>query len=204
MTITAIKAQAKNPERVSVYVDGVYAFSFNHAQLLDQRLRVGLVVDEPRLVELKAASDFGKAYERALLYVMIRPRSVLEVRQYGMRKKWSAEDTQAVIEKLTAKGYIDDGAFARSWIQNRLLHKNTSQRKLRLELKQKGVVDTLIEAALATSEHNDTAALLQLVAKKKRLSRYKDPQKLMRYLVGQGFSYDDIKTALEASADETM
>lgn len=197
MKITALKAQVKNPERVSVYVDGVYAFSVNHAQLLDQRLHVGLEVDEPRLAELKKISDFGKAYERALIFVMIRPRSVLEMRQYGQRKKWEPGDTQAIIEKLTIKGYLDDQRFARSWVQSRLLHKSISQRKLRLELKQKGVTDEAIARALVLSDHDDKTALRQVIAKKQKLSRYQDRQKLMRYLAGQGFSFDDIKAELQ-------
>lgn len=76
MKITAIKAQVKNPERVSIYVDEKYAFSLNHAQLLDLKIRIGLELDDAHLAELKKASELGKAYERALIFSMIRPRSV--------------------------------------------------------------------------------------------------------------------------------
>lgn len=197
MKITAIKAQVKNPERVSIYVDEKYSFSFNHVQLLDQKLRVGLELDEPQLAALKKISDFGKAYERALMYVMLRPRSTLEVHQYARRKKWSPEDTQAIVEKLTTKGYLSDRAFARSWVQNRVLHKTVSRRKLVQELKQKGVSDALITEAMAESEFSEGSSLKALITKKQKLARYQDAQKLMRYLAGQGFGYDDIKAALE-------
>src|SRR5437868_6845591 len=99
MKITAIKAQVKNTERISIYVDEKYSFSLGYNQLLDQKLHVGLEVDEARIAELKHISDFGKAYERALNYVMIRPRSVREVQDYARRKKWTPEDTAAIIEK---------------------------------------------------------------------------------------------------------
>jgi len=196
MTITAIKAQVKHPDRVSVYVDGKYALSLNYPQVLDQKIRVGLDLNEQRLTELKHASDFGKAYERALMFAMLRPRSIRELQDYARRKKWQAEDAQAVIQKLTSKGYLNDEAFARSWVASRALAKKTSARKLRLELKQKGVADDIIQVALQVSAYDETEALRELVAKKRKLARYHDDQKLIRYLAGQGFGFEAIKTAL--------
>lgn len=197
MKITAIKAQVKNAERISIYVDGKYAFSLGYSQLLDQKLHTGLDIDEQRLAELKHVSDFGKAYERALMYVMLRPRSVREVQDYARRKKWTPEDTAAIIKKLVSKNYLNDRNFARSWVESRMLTQKTSKRKLQMELKQKGVGETLIAETLAQTGFDDADALRQLIEKKRRLPRYAtDEQKLMRYLAGQGFSFDDIKAAL--------
>jgi regulatory protein len=196
MKITAIKAQIKNPERVSIYVDEKYAFSLNHAELLDLKVRIGLELDEAQLAELKKASDFGKAYERALIYAMIRPRSVKELHDYCHRKKWAPEDCQTIIDKLVARRYVDDRNFARAWVESRAMANKTSLRKLRLELKQKGVADDIIAEALATASYDENAALRALVVKKRRLARYQDEQKLMQFLARQGFSFDDIKDAL--------
>lgn len=199
MKITSVKAQTKNPERVSVYVDDKYAFSLNHAQLLDQRIHAGLELTEERLAELKHISEFGKAYERALMYAMLRPRSVREMQDYCRRKKWPPEDSQAIIDKLSSRRHIDDRSFARSWVENRALNKSTSQRKLRLELKQKGVADDIVAEVLSSGSYNEAKALQDIVAKKRKLSRFKnDDQKLMEYLARQGFGFDDIKNALRA------
>jgi regulatory protein len=198
MKITAIKAQVKNPERLSIYVDEKYAFSLNYAQLLDEKLHSGLDIDDARLAELKHTSDFGKAYERALNYTMIRPRSIREMQDYARRKKWAPEDTQVIIDKLVAKRYLDDRNFARAWVESRALANKTSQRKLRLELKQKGVADDIIVEALQNAAYDETNALKQLIAKKRKLARYAaDEQKLMHYLARQGFGFDDIKEALK-------
>lgn len=199
MKITAFKAQIKNPERVSVYVDGEYAFSLNHPQLLEQKLRIGLEIDDARLQELKKASDFGKAYERALNYATIRPRSVREVQQYCQRKKWPPQDCAAIIQKLVAHGYVNDHNFARAWVQNRAMGNKTSRRKLVLELKQKGIAEDIVRGVLATDEFDEQAALKMFIAKKRKLLRYaNDNQKLMQYLARQGFGFDDIKTALKS------
>lgn len=197
MKITAIKAQTKNPDRVSIYVDDKYAFSLNHNQLLEQKLRTGLEIDHVRLDEFKRASEQGKAYDRALNYVIIRPRSVQEMRQYARRKQWSAEDTEAIIQKLTERNYLNDQAFARAWLQSRKLTKNYSARKLKLELKQKGVTDDIVNEVVNQESYDEQSALKALIVKKQKLARYRDdPQKLMQYLARQGFDYDDIKSAL--------
>ena len=46
MTITKISAQVKNPDRVSIYIDGVYSLSLNLDQLLVEKLKFGLELDE--------------------------------------------------------------------------------------------------------------------------------------------------------------
>lgn len=200
MKVTAIKAQIKNPERVSVYIDEAYALSLSYSQLLEHKLYVGLELDEPRIAELKHASDFGKAYERTMMYALLRPRSLRELRDYCRRKKWAPEDCDTIIGKLLEKGYVDDRSFARSWVENRAINKSTSQRKLRLELKQKGVADDIINETLQASSYDEKVALRDLVAKKRRLSRYRqDEQKLMQYLARQGFGFEDIKQALRES-----
>lgn len=200
MKITAIKAQVKNPERVSIYVDEKYAFSLNHAQLLESKLRIGLEIDKAALEELKHASDMGKAYERALNFAMIRPRSRKELEDYARRKKWAPADAQTIIDKLVAKRYVDDANFARAWVESRALGGKTSLRRLRLELRQKGVSEEVVAGALAAANFDEADALGQVIAKKRKLSRYQDDQKLMQYLAGQGFKFDDIKAALDQSS----
>ena len=197
MTITAVKAQVKNSERVSVYIDGKYVFSLNHAQLLEQKLRSGLEVDEQRVVELKKISDFGKMYERALNFVMIRPRSRRELEDYCRRKKWESAEFAAVLERLEKRGYINDRTFAKAWVESRRLTKAMSARRLRLELKQKGITDEIVNQVFAESEFDEGDALKAMIVKKRRLARYQDEQKLMQYLARQGFSFDDIKNALD-------
>ncbi|HKX72505.1 MAG TPA: RecX family transcriptional regulator [Candidatus Saccharimonadales bacterium] len=202
MKITAIRAQVKNPNRVSIYIDEKYALSLNYNQLLDQKLHAGLEITEAQLHELKRTSDFGKAYERAMMYALLRPRSVREMQDYCRRKKWEPEDCQVIIDKLIAKRYVNDQVFAKSWVENRALNKSTSRRKLMLELKQKGIADDIIQEVILGSTYNESTALSELVAKKRRLTRYKgDDQKLMQYLARQGFGFDDIKQALAQAQD---
>lgn len=202
MIITAIKAQVKRPERISIFVDGAYSFSLSQTQLFDEKLRVGLEIDKERLADLQRVSDFGKAYERVLNYIMIRPRSTREVQDYCRRKQIDPADCQRIINKLAKFGYINDKQFAKAWVESRRLTKAMSERALKMELKRKGITDAIISEVLTPESYSNDEALRKLIEKKQKLSRYKaDPQKLMQYLARQGFGYDDIKTAMAENAD---
>lgn len=200
MKLTAIKAQVKRADRVSIYIDGAYAFSLSHGQLLEYRLHTGLEIDAAQAEELAKASEAGKLYDRLLRYVLVRPRSQREVQQYIRRKRYDQALSSDSVAKLMTRGYIDDAVFAKAWVQNRSATKPVSARRLRLELRQKGISDDLIARAMADGVHNQTAALQTLIAKKQRQIRYTDSQKLKQYLVRQGFGYDEVVSALADSA----
>lgn len=196
MKISAIKPAVKTQGRYNIFVDGKYSFSLDEQQLLDMGLKIKLEIDERRLIELKAESDFGKKYARAFELILRRSRSVKEIRDYAWRKKWEPEETERIITKLTSKKYLDDATFAASWVRTRAILKHVSKRKLTLELRQKGVASDIIEQAIASSEDYDERTALQELVDKKR-ARYADEQKFMAYLLRQGFGYEAVKQVVK-------
>lgn len=214
MKITAITAQARNPERVNISVDGVYRFSLDIYQVTDLGIKIGREYSEEEIHRLEGESEFGKLYARALEYCMMRPHSAREVRDYLYRKTRSthyrsrktgelkersgvSKDTaERVFGRLLEKGYVDDDKFARYWVENRSLTKGVSKRKLSAELQQKGVERSVIDRHLEETERTDEDELAKIVTKKR--NRYPDEQKFMQYLARQGFSYEDIRRALTA------
>ncbi|HEY8992848.1 MAG TPA: regulatory protein RecX [Candidatus Microsaccharimonas sp.] len=207
LKITAITAQKRDKDRVNVSVNGKYRLSLDVFQLVDLGIKVGKEYTEEELVSLEEESQFGKLYMRALEYCLMRPHSQRELRDYlyrktrdtrtktgDIRKGVSVALTERVFNRLEEKGYIDDTKFAAYWIENRNLRKGSSKRKLSAELSAKGVDRTIIEQFLSETERDDITELQKVIDKKR--SRYDDEQKFMSYLARQGFSYDDIKTAL--------
>lgn len=208
MKITNISIQAKNKDRVNVSVDGKYRFSLDIFQVGDLGIKVGKEYTDDELTELETESQFGKLYGRALEYTMMRPHSAKEVRDYLWRKTRptldkngekragvSSEIADRVYRRLCDRNYIDDEKFARYWVENRNQTKGSSQRKLVNELRVKGVDMAIIDQAVLASERTDGDEIKKIIVKKRR--KYADDTKLMQYLARQGFSYDDIKTALE-------
>ncbi len=211
MKITAITAQARNPDRVNISVDGKYRFSLDIFQLTELGVKVGREYSDDELAALETESSYGKLYTKCLEYTMLRPHSSREMRDYLWRKtretKYKSrsgeiksragvttEITDRVYDRLAEKGYIDDEKFARWWVENRNLRKGASRRKLQAELADKGVSQSIISVVLTQTNRSDADELAKMVAKKR--TKYPDDQKLMQYLARQGFSYDDIKSAL--------
>lgn len=218
MKITDISLQARNNNRVNVSIDGVYSFSLDIAQVTDLNLKVGRELSDGELEELQEESQFGKLYARAMEYCLARPRSVKELRDYLWRKTRPTkkrslktgeiterpgvkpEITERVLARLIEKQYLDDEKFARFWLEHRFLQKGTSVRRLKLELAQKGIDQETIDQLIAENIRSDDEELQKIIAKK----RYKyadDEQKFMAYLARQGFSYNDIRSALNAKND---
>lgn len=91
LKITDIKQAVRNENRVNIYVNGKYAFSLDVAQVVDMGVKIGRVISEEELVDYKRASEFGKAYQRALEWVLMRPRSVRELKDYLKRREMQSE-----------------------------------------------------------------------------------------------------------------
>lgn len=201
MKVTDLKQQVARPSRISVYVDGKFAFGFSADALLSSGLVVGEELDEERLTALKELAGNDKAYNNALNYVALRPRSEWEVVTYLRRKQVDAELIDTIVERLRGIRLLDDLTFARAWVTNRRLLRATNKRRLADELKRKRIASSIIETVLAEDETDETQVLRELVAKKRQIPRYRDDLKLMQYLARQGYDYDAIKTALRESDD---
>lgn len=208
MKVTSITIQTRDKNRVNVSVDGKYRFSLDVFQLNDLGIKVGKEFSEEELLALEEESQFGKLYARTLEYCLMRPHSAREVHDYlykktrdtrtkagSVKKGVPLQITERVFERLKEKHYIDDEKFTRYWVENRSMSRGVSKRKLIAELRSKGIDQQVIDQSLEVSDRSDEDELQKVIAKKR--SKYTDDQKLMAYLARQGFSYDDIKNALE-------
>ncbi len=218
--ITDIKEAVRDQDRLNIYIDGKFFCSLALSQVVDLKLKIGRVLTDEELVELKRASEFGKLYQRALEYALLRPHSQKELRDYLKKKTlsrtvrvknkktgeyqtklkegYSTSLVEPVLARLIERGYVDDERFARLWIENRSVRKGISQKKLRLELQTKGVSQDIIDNCLSEGVRNEQEELAKVIAKKAK--KYPDEQKLTQYLLRQGFNYSDVVEALSAAS----
>lgn len=193
--VSDIKLQVKNKDRCSVFIDGKYSFSLSSWQLSELKIKVGQELDQQLIGEFQVASDFGKLYDRTLRWAYMRRRSEREIDTYLKKISEDSGIWEQIKERLGKLGLIDDKEFARVWVASRRRSKHSSDIKLRGELRQKGISEDIIAQELSESEIDETDALTSLIEKKRKITRYQDPQKLMNYLARQGYRYDQIKTA---------
>lgn len=182
--------------RYSIFVDGKFSFGLNETTLMASDIRIGRKLTNEELAQLKDTAKTEKAYNQALGMIARRSRSEWEMREYLKRKEYDPELIDELVERLYMSKWLNDEDFARKWVDNRRLLKATSKRRLTQELKAKRVSDDIIQSVLAEDETDEITVLRELVVRKAQQTRYQDTQKLMAYLIRQGFNYADIKSVL--------
>jgi regulatory protein len=203
-TITALVVQKHNKERVNVYVDGQFAFGLAMIEAL--KLHKGQVLSDDDISRLRALDEVEVAHEQALRFLSYRPRSSQEVRDNLRQSKQQFSDASIdiTIERLQRAGLLDDEAFARYWVDNRDQFKPRSVRALRYELRQKGVPDSAIEAALSSLDEEEAAYR----AASDRAHRYAHADRdtfrkqMGNFLSRRGFSYDVVRSVLDRLWEE--
>lgn len=213
-TITKMTQGVKDPNRVNIFLDSNFAFSLDISQVIELDVKVKQKVDPERLRVLQGASEFGKLYQRTLEWALTRPHSIREARDYLKRRKLKRkllnrqrereekrplpelqdETMLLVVDKLIEKHYLDDLKFAKFFVENRQIRRGISQKKLKLELKKKGVSEDNIKIALSTVDRPEDEEILKVIKKKR--AKYNDFM-LINYLVRQGFEFSRAKNAVE-------
>ncbi|HEU4610363.1 MAG TPA: regulatory protein RecX, partial [Chitinophagaceae bacterium] len=158
-------------------------------------------LDESDVKKYKKISADGKLRMRTLEWLLNRPHSERELRDYLYRKKVEPEQIESLVDEFTDRKYLDNAKFA-EWFTELQGRRGKSDRAIRSELFKKGISRELADEILGAAAGDENQRLKAMIDKKRRLSRYKnDPDKLARYLISQGFSWQDVKKEL-ASTDE--
>lgn len=222
--VSDIKEAVRDKNRVNIYVDDKFFCSLDISQVVDLHIKIGRELSAEEMEELKRASDFGKFYARALEFVLMRPHSTREINDYlkrktidrkvrvknrktgeyatQLKKGYDASLVPLVFVRLEERGYIDDKRFAEIWVENRNTSKGSSIKKLRMELQQKGIANNIIEEVLDNSSRDEREELRKIIARKAK--KYPDEQKLIQYLLRQGFNYSDISDELSATESSSV
>lgn len=144
-----------------------------------------------------------KIYNRILRFATLRPRSEKEVHLWFKRKKVYPELAERVFNRLKSLGLVDDTAFAKWWVDQRLTFHPKSRRALSVELRQKGVDREIIEQALEVVDDKSVASslvrrrLLRLVCLQTEVRQ----KKLSDFLARRGFSWETIKEVIDNEVD---
>ena len=200
-TITAIEAQKKRSDRVSVFVDGQFVAGAHAEVIAALGLTVGQTFDSDRLAEVIRKETTRKARESALRLLSYRDRSESEIRRRLAGNDFPEDIVDEVIDHLAGVGLIDDGKFSRDWVKQRAISRPMGRTRLAWELRAKGVDQPAIEEALAGLDENaEYETALSLVAKKAEKSDTSDPSFRTRtasFLRRRGFGWNAIARALD-------
>ncbi len=201
--ITAIEPQKRDPDRVNVHLDGEYSFSV--ARIVAAWLQVGQDLSAEKITALQTDDAKERAYQQALVFLSYRARSTSEIRQNLRRHKIPADIIEQTIERLRAERLANDDQFAKAWVENRSTFRPRSRRALAIELRQKGVADETVQAAL--SDVDEEALAYDAARKRARRLEALDwndfRSKLSEFLARRGFSYAVVAPVVSRIWNET-
>ena len=200
--ITALKIQKRNKNRVSVYLDGEYAFGLT--KIVAGWLKVGQELTEEKIEELKEKDNNEIAFQKALNFLSYRPRSEDEVRKNLKKHGYQEEVIEDILERLRQGQLVDDASFAQMWVENRSEFRPRGRRALRMELRKKGISDDIIDPSL---EHLDEEQLAYRAASK-QIRKYRNLEwpvyrkKMSGFLARRGFDYGIISIIIKKVWEE--
>lgn len=137
-----------------------------------------------------------------VLYLLSkRDYSEQQLRQKLIQKEYSDEEIEQAVEKAKAHQWLNEERFCASFIRYRS-QQGIGPRRLKQELRQKGVADWLINQELDNAESEegiDWFELAESVFEKKRPRTWdlKAKQKMWRFMISRGFSNDHFSHLME-------
>lgn len=139
----------------------------------------------------KADEKLEQAKQYLLRLFRYRPRTRFEAEARLRKRDYSSRTVTETLVWAERIGLIDDEAFARLWIADRLANRPRGIFLLRRELRQKGVSSELIERALEQAQVDEEALAHRLAAEQLgRLSegswKEREP-KTLAFLSRRGF-----------------
>jgi regulatory protein len=203
-TITALRAQAKDPQRVNVFVNGEFAIGVSLTTIAKEGLYVGRTLSDEEYARVERAEGSDKAVQVALRLLEARPRSIAEIRDRLRRKEFGDDAIEAAIERLSALDMLNDATFARFWVENRQACRPRGASVLRDELRRKGINRDVVETILSDEELTGDEAGRALTLARAALRKYAGAPNRMTfqrrmggYLQRRGFGFDVIGPIIE-------
>jgi len=116
------------------------------------------------------AAQLAKAEKKAYRLLALRAHSEKELRAKLRAGGFAAPDIDAAIERCRGLGYLDDAAFARQRARDLAVNRLLGDRRISLDLRERGIPEALCREALAEvrGEMSEGEALGRLIRKKAR------------------------------------
>jgi regulatory protein len=130
-------------------------------------------------------------------------------------KRWNIDETvqNRIIDRLVKERYIDDERYASAFVKDKIRYNKWGRRKVQQALWQKRINDDIQQCVLDEIDEKEYLDVLRPLLKQKRSSikadsDYELNQKLVRFALSRGFTFDIIRQCLDVDdamdfADET-
>lgn len=190
-TTTGKKFKVKLSDGSVIYIDSETVVKFH--------LDTSTEYDEEDFEEILSDSEYNIAKNRAFNILEYRAHTEKELFDKLCQK--TDEDTaNAVVEKMRDIGLVNDRALLKDKLENLLNVKKYGTTRAINELCLKGFDRDEIKETIEEMEYDEYSTVCEIIEKKylEELTEgdIKTRQKVVAALMRRGFSYDDIKSAI--------
>ena len=146
-----------------------------------------------------------RAKNTAYRLLTYRPRSGAEIEAKLRDKEFADGIIKQVLSDLGRLGYVNDHVFARQWTESRIRLRGFGRRRIKQELKAKGVAPDIVDEVFAGvfGDRTELETAKQVVENKHRIMKALAPDTRRRRLAGilerKGFSFDIIRIVLKGT-----
>ena len=125
-----------------------------------------------------------------------------------MRRWELSDEAQArVMERLVKERYVDDERYARAFVKDKVRYNQWGRRKVEQALWQKHIDEDIRQRVLDEVDDEEYLSVLRPLLQQKRKSTkaqsdYELNQKLVRFALSRGFTYDIIRQCLDVDEED--
>lgn len=154
---------------------------------------------------------YARARAICLRLLTRAPRTRAQLTDALRRREIPDEVIEAVLDRFGEVGIVDDAVFAEAWVDSRHAGRGLARRALAAELRQRGVDEDTVRAAVdGLSPAQEEATARQLVRRRLAATRGKPTEVRVRRLMGMlarrgysaGLAYRLVREELEAEGVE--
>ena len=123
-------------------------------------------------------------------------------------RRWEVpEEAQArVMQRLGKERYVDDERYAQAFVKDKIRYNKWGRRKVDQALWQKHIDEDIRKHVLDEVDDDEYLSVLRPLLKQKRRSTkansdYELNQKLMRFALGRGFTFDIIRQCIDVEEE---
>lgn len=197
MLVTDVRTCAKNKERVNIYAEQGFLFACYKEVAVKHHIKTGAQLDDALAREVIREDGERYAFNVALKYISVKPRTSGEVEKKLREKEISGEAVRYALDKLIDYGYIDDTEYARMFARE--LSAKYGSRMIEHKLMARGIGLELAKQAAAECGQGALEEVYGTVRRKYAgEAEPKRTQKMMRAMVSRGFGYDEIRRVMGA------
>ena len=189
---TTYEVEIDDSRKIYLHIDIITDFS----------VRTGMEIERDELRKIIYASNFRRAYQRALFLRDYRDYSEKEMTEKLIKTYKSDALCKAVLNKLKENRFIDDERYAERMARKLVEVKKFGFRRAKRELMQKGIDQFTAEDALEVYEFTFEENLAELL--KTKHSRFltdetdrKSIEKVKNALVRYGYDFPQINRAVK-------